>query len=133
VAHITELKLSFATLAKLDNGKADRLFQYHLQKVAADMAARPGDATVRKVTFELILKPICDADTGDIEGAAVEIECKSKVPIFRTRKYQMKVQQNGLLFNADFPDQPNQPSVLQGLENPNETDDEDEDDDNDGD
>src|SRR5262245_25100673 len=115
MANITELALDFTNLAKLDGGRVDRLLRHHLQKIATDMIARPGDATARKVTLEFVMKPIADADSGDLDGCHVEIECKSKIPIFRTKKYQMKVQQNGLLFNADFPDQPRQPSVLAGL------------------
>jgi hypothetical protein len=111
MARLTELQLDFTNLAKLDNGRVDRLLRFHLQRIAQDCLSRPGDANNRKVTLEFSVKPMCSPD-GECEGVHVEIEAKSKTPVYRTKKYEMRVSNSGLLFNADFPDSINQQSLL---------------------
>ncbi len=125
MARLTELSLDFTNLAKLDNGRVDRLLRFHLQKIANDLLSRPGDGTARKVTLEFTIKPICSPEN-ECESCRVEIEAKSKIPVFRTKPYEMRVANNGLLFNADFPDSPNQQSLYPAPEG-QESDEDDED------
>lgn len=108
---IQELPLNFANLATIDNGKVDKLLRFHLQRIAADLLARPGLDTQRKIVLEIGFVPVSD-DEGECDGAKVEIEAKSKIPVYRTKTYQMRVVNNGMLFNQDFPDSIDQPSLL---------------------
>lgn len=56
--------------------------------------------------------PTADPDTGECDGCKVEIEAKSKVPLYRTKAYEMRVTNAGMTFNRDFPDSRDQPSLL---------------------
>ena len=108
---IQELPLNFQNLATIDNGKVDKLLRFHLQRIAADLQARPGNDSPRKISLELSFVPIKN-DEAECEGAKVEIEAKSKIPVYRTKTYEMRVVNNGMLFNQDFPDAIDQPSLL---------------------
>ena len=108
---IQELPLNFANLATMDNGKVDKLLKFHLQRIATDLLARAGDDSSRKVTIEFSFKPIMGSE-GECEGVKAEIEAKSKIPVYRTKTYEMRVVNNGMLFNQDFPDAIDQPSLL---------------------
>ena len=113
---IQELSLTFENLAQVDNGKVDKLLKFHMQNVSRDLMARPGDSSERKISVEFHFKPVMD-DTGECECAKVEIDVKSKVPIYRTKPYEMRVVNGGVLFNRDFPDSHRQQSLLEGTEN----------------
>jgi hypothetical protein len=111
MAKIQELPLNFANLATIDSGKVDKLLRFHLQRIAADLQARAGTRNPRKLVLEFSFVPISD-EIGDCEGCKVEIEAKSKIPVYRTKTYEMRVVNNGMLFNQDFPDSKDQPSLL---------------------
>ena len=103
-------QLSFDSLAELDDGRINRLVKHHLARIASDVIDRPADKTARKVTIDFIVKPIIQPD-GECDEAAVEIECKSKIPTYRTKKYTMRATKGGLAFNRDFPDELDQTSL----------------------
>lgn len=100
---VEEVQLNFANLTELDSGKINLLVQKHLALVAQDCMNRPGDKTKRKVVLEFYAEPILEED-GQCERCKLEIECKSKVPTFRSRRFEMRVSKGGFLFNKDFPD-----------------------------
>lgn len=110
------VELDFTNLARLDEGRIDKLLRYHLQRIAMDCVARPGDNTARKVTLEFVAKPVIDPDTGECMESRLEIECKSKMPTHRSKPYSMLVSNQGFKFNQDFPDEVDQPSLYQGDE-----------------
>lgn len=103
--------LSFETLPALDE-KLVLLLRKHLANVAQDCISRPGDETARKVCLEFIFKPTRDPDTGECDVVNCEVECKSKVPIYRSRVYPMRVHKSGFLFNRDFPEELDQPPLF---------------------
>lgn len=94
-------KLSFATLEQLD-GKLPALLDKHLQAIANDVMNRPADPTSRKVVVEFNFTPVCDPN-GECEDVNLVVECKSKVPVFRSRAFQMRVTRGGIGFNGDDP------------------------------
>ncbi len=110
MARIRELTLDLANLASLDDGKVNRLLRFHLQRIAQDLMARPGEPSARKLTLQISFKPIASQE-GECESAHCEIEAKSSIPIYRTKPYQMRVANGGMSFNQDFPDSIDQPSL----------------------
>lgn len=107
-----EVLLDFTNLGHLDEERINRLLKFHISNIARDCINRPGDKTKRKVTLEFYVSPIPDPDTGEATTAGVQIECKSKVPVFRSKRYEMRLSNAGLTFNADFPDDIDQPSLF---------------------
>jgi len=99
-----EVQLGFDSLVELDNGVIDGTLKKHLAAIAADCINRPSDDSKRKVTLEFTVEPVFDHQTLSCETCKVEIECKSKVPVHRSKPYEMRVTRSGLLFNQDFPD-----------------------------
>lgn len=95
---------NFENLAHLDDGRIDKLLKAHVARATQDCLDRPGDKTKRHVTLKISIEPIID-DSGQCESTHVEIECLSKVPVFRSRTYEMRATKAGMLFNADFPDE----------------------------
>lgn len=99
--------LDFSSIAELDDGRINRVLQYHLQRCAADCVNRPNDKSKRKVTLDFTIEPVLDIN-GDLESARIEIECKSKVPVHRTKPYEALVDSKGFRINRDFPDSADQ-------------------------
>lgn len=95
-------KLTFDTLPQLD-GKLEPLLDKHLQAVAHDCINRPTDPTVRTVVIEFRFTPVADPQTGECDDVDLVVEAKSKVPVFKTRGYRMRVTRGGMGFNADDP------------------------------
>jgi hypothetical protein len=95
-------KLTFDTLPQLD-GKLSPLLDKHLAQVANDCINRPADPTARKVVIEFVFTPVLDPQTGECEDVDLVVEAKSKVPVFKTRGYRMRVTRGGMGFNADDP------------------------------
>ena len=94
------VQLKFATLADLADGTIDVLLQKQLARIAADCLDRPGDKTKRVVMLEFIPEPVVGQD-GGCDHAKLTIECKAKVPVHRTRPYEMQATKAGFLFNVD--------------------------------
>lgn len=109
-----EVSLDFDNLAALDEGRINALLRHHVARIAADCISRPLDKSARKVTLDFIVKPEVDPQTGECDSAFVEIECKSKVPTYRSKTYQMRLSNRGLLFNVDFPDSIDQQPLYKG-------------------
>lgn len=116
---VQEVPLNFETLTELDSGKINMLVTRHLALIANDCMNRPGDKNKRKVTLEFYAEPILEED-GQCERCKIEVECKSKVPTFRSRRFEMRVTKGGFLFNKDFPSELDQPSLYDNLNAPDE-------------
>lgn len=113
MATINEVPLVFEHLAELDDGRIDLLFKKHVARITADCIDRPSDDSKRTVTLEIHATPILSKDDGICETVHVEIECKSKVPTYRSRKFEMRATKGQLLFfNRDFPEDLDQPSMF---------------------
>lgn len=118
---VQEVPLDFAHLESIDDGKVNALLKFHLQRAAQDCQSRPGDKTKRKVTLEFSVVPVAD-ETGQAFEAHVQIEVKSRVPTHRTKAFEMRLGRNGFVYNQDFPDDLDQPSLFpqRDDENPGE-------------
>lgn len=112
MSKVIEVDLNFSNLKHLDEGRIDKLLMHHLGNIARDCINRPNDKKEREVHLVFRAKPEPDPDTGDAVSAAVEIECKSKVPVYRSRKFQMRLKNGGFTYNQDFPDDLKQPSLF---------------------
>jgi len=119
-----EVLLDFSNLANLDKGKLNNLLKFHLERSAADCVARPFEKGARKVKLEFTITPAPDDDEQILERADVRIECKSSVPTYKSRKYEMRVGKAGFKFNSDFPDKLDQAPLPFGGEEEREDDDE---------
>ncbi|TWT63161.1 hypothetical protein [Rubinisphaera italica] len=89
---IQERDLTFESLEAMSDGRIAMLLKRHLQNVAADCMNRPHDKAKRKVVLEFIFVPVPDVDDMTVcDRVDMEIECKSKVPTFRTKVIQRAV------------------------------------------
>lgn len=104
-------RLTFASLGELD-GTLEALLQKHLAGIANDCINRPEDSTARKVVIEFAFVPKFNAQTRDCDDVDTTVEVKSKVPVYRTPSYRLRVNRSGFAFNADFPDAPDQQSLF---------------------
>lgn len=118
---VQELDLTFGALDQIDSGKIALLLKRHLANVAQDCVNRPSDDAKRKVTMEFTFTPVLDPDTRECETVKCQIECKSKVPTFRSKKYEMRVHKTGFAFNRDFPDDLDQPPLFDDSHDPGES------------
>lgn len=113
---VQHVDLTFESLEELDNGRIAVLLKRHLANIAQDCMNRPTDASKRKVALEFNFTPIPDPETRECDSVAVEIECRSKVPVYRSRVFQMSVHRTGFVFNRDFPDHLDQQPLFEDEE-----------------
>lgn len=109
----TLLKLTLEGMSKLDECKVEKMLSFHLERIAKDLQARPGDRNKREVSMVIFAKPIPEED-GSCESASIEIEVKSKIPTHVSKPYQMKIDRAGFQFNEDFPDELESQSLFNG-------------------
>ena len=106
---IQEVNLTFQSIEVLANGKIAALLKRHMQNVAMDCMNRPHDKNKRKVTLEFLFSPVPDTEDQNLcDHVDCEIECKSKLPTFRSATMQMRPHASGFIFNQDFPEDLNQ-------------------------
>lgn len=107
LANVERLQLTIETLAELDNGIVSAQVIRHLQRLAHDCMDRPGDKTKRKATLEFSFEPVCD-QSGQADSVNCTVEIKSKIPVHRSKSYEMGLSKAGFVFNRDVPDSLNQ-------------------------
>jgi hypothetical protein len=103
-------KLRLDTLQQLDP-RIEMLFQKHLQNIASDCIHRPGEKATRRLILEFFVEPDVDPDTGECDRVKIAVEGKSKVPVFRTKTFQMDASKDGFRFNSQVPENLDQPSL----------------------
>ena len=103
MGEIKLVPLGFRSLEEIDDGRQSAAFRKHMARIAQDCMDRPGDSTARVVTLTLSIKPVT-GDDGQCESCFVEMEQRSKVPVQRSRPFEMQVTKGGLAFNQEFPD-----------------------------
>lgn len=108
---VQEVPLNFENLKNLNEGRIDKLLKTHLARAAQDCIDRPADKTAREVIMKFTFKPEFDTQTQEAETASCEIECKTRVPVYRTKKFQMRLSNKGFMYNADFPNAIDQPPL----------------------
>lgn len=103
MSRVERVQLSIETLAELDGGIVAEQAVRHLQRLAQDCMDRPGDKTKRKATLEFSFEPVCDQQ-GNAETVRCEVEIKSRVPVHRSKTYEMGLTKAGFVFNRDVPE-----------------------------
>jgi|GEM_PF-4360451 len=109
---IQEVPVDFANLSQLDNGKMDVLLRSQLALIARDCINRPGDKRKRTLSLIFTAVPVPDPETLDCERVKLVVQCKSRVPDFQSRPYEMRPTNQGFHFNQDFPDRLDQQPLL---------------------
>ncbi len=110
---IQEMNLTFESLEDLYDGRIAMVLKRHMAMVARDCMNRPGDKTKRKVTLEFGFTPVPDPDDMSVcERVDCQLECKSKLPVHRSRPIQMRPHETGFIFNQDFPEDISQQSLF---------------------
>ena len=101
-------------LENLDLGKASVAFNRQIRRIAEDCLDRPGDVNPRKVTLEIVAKPVTN-DDGSCERVKLQIQVASKIPSYRTRVYDLGLRKNGVLvFSEDSPENIDQTTFFDG-------------------
>ncbi len=108
---IKTITLDFENLKHLDHGLLNAMLKEHLKRIALDCLDRPHDKKERLVSLDFRAVPVMGNDR-ECDHVKISVECKSKVPVFRTTEFQMKPTVGGFLFNQDFPNELQQPSLL---------------------
>lgn len=101
--------LRLDTLSDMD-ARIEGLFQKHLAVIRADCENRPNDESPRKLTLEFSCVPIAEA--GELDEVEVNISAKSVVPVYKTKAFRLKPTRDGLKFNADIPEELDQPALM---------------------
>ena len=90
----------------------DAVFQKIIRDLARDCELRPYDSGVRTCGLKFKLTPVLDLSSGELDDIEFEVEGKPGIPIYRTRKTQLRSDQGRLFFNRDIPDELDQPPLL---------------------
>ncbi|HMQ20993.1 MAG TPA: hypothetical protein PKE00_00790 [Planctomycetota bacterium] len=111
-------KFSMGTLLAIDGGRIREAFEMTLAQCEQDMADRPGVKAARKVTLTITLTPDVDEE-GNLCAATVGFDVTLSMPKRKSRDYAMRAEPNrGLWFNEYAPENPNQRTVDEGLNDP---------------
>ena len=95
--------LTLENLEHLDFGIAREAFNQQIKRVAMDCLDRPGCTDLRKVTLEVVVRPVKEQTT--CEHVDVRVKVRSSIPEYHTQPYNMKVRANGFfVFSEDSPD-----------------------------
>lgn len=98
-------QLDYYALSVMDHGIPNQMFKNEMKKISMDLIDRKGDATARKVTIEVTLKPVLDP-AGNLCHINGEVDIKAKVPPYRTETYQFAAtEKEGLFVNTESPKQ----------------------------
>lgn len=117
------LKLSFETLGDLDKGRLGKVLEKHIKTVKQDCYNRPCDASGKPADREILIKlkitPRLErGDLGEVNlaGVTCETEIASKIPKHVSNPVKMNVSNDGLFFNPDDNTNPDQMSLLDGVD-----------------
>jgi hypothetical protein len=92
--------LTLEEIATHDAGRIGRLVQKHLAHLSHDCHDRDFDKSPRKLRIEISFRP-----QPNDNPAQMEIEVYSKVPVYRSAAYPVRVRAGGgFLFNREVPD-----------------------------
>ena len=104
-------QLTYETLPDLEDGRGVAAFNSLLKRAITDCMDRPGEPKTRKVTLQIDLMPVVDADMTCTE-VKMQILAKCGLPDYATRVYSTgaRKSQSGpmLVFNEDSPMNVNQ-------------------------
>ena len=91
-------------LAQIDGGRIGVLFQHHLRRIVGDLEDRPANRTPRKMEIVLEFTPDSAADDGLLDGAKMDVQIRTKVPVHRSKVLDFGVRDGELRFNETSPD-----------------------------
>jgi hypothetical protein len=98
-----QVKLSLASLAKLDMGKIDMTFSRHMQVIVRDCQSRPADKKARKVRLTLFVVPVAD-ELGQMSDILISFKMANSMPDSQSKSYVMAARPDGaVIFNPDNP------------------------------
>ena len=100
---IEQQELTFATLPEVDPTIAV-LFKKLMRDLYRDCENRPYDDTARTCALKFKLVPVLDESTGELDYIDLVCEGKPSIPVYRTGKVQIRVNQGRGYFNRDLPD-----------------------------
>lgn len=92
-----------ADIESMGRGEVGVLVRQMLEAAKKDCLERPTLENARKIQVTVLLTPT-PADSGELEEIGVEVECKSSVPVSRTRRWSCGLGKDGLVYNDLAPD-----------------------------
>lgn len=112
-------KFTLRTFAELDRGKMGLLVDKFLDRAVADVRDRPGVDKAREVTLKIRIKPgELEPGYAVLEDFKVGFQVTSTVPAHKSTDYSMAADKSGkLLFNSHAPENPNQRTIDDELNN----------------
>lgn len=96
---------------QIDSGKVAIATNHAIAAAVADCSDRPGDKAPRKVTLELLLRPVLDKDLGAFDTISVQARFAVTIPKRQTAEYPMLVHGDWLMFEPESPLDPRQASI----------------------
>ena len=111
MAQIKMEELTLQTVMDLDP-TIGAVFSKIMHDLARDCENRPYDSKARTCALKFCLTPVLDEATGALDYIEFETEGKPGIPVYRTRKAQLRSDQGHLFFNRDLPDAIDQQSLF---------------------
>jgi hypothetical protein len=106
------VRISGTSPISSNDGKVAVLLKRALERVQYDCRDRPRDKTKRTVILEFTIVPVVRRDEHELDHCLMSVQCKCKLPEYRTDLYQLKADAGGFQFNRDFAGELNQASLL---------------------
>lgn len=104
-------QLTIHTLGNLDDAKTGVAFATHLKRAADDCYDRPVDNRPRKVTIQIELVPVPEAN-GDCGEVNADVKITSTIPPHQTKTLSLGLRHNGMLVHrTESPHNVNQPGL----------------------
>ena len=95
--------LTLEEIAKIDGGRISACFQRELRRCVEDIDDRPADKRDREITITFKLTPEAGEADGLLDGAKLQAQVCSKVPSYRSKKYDFGVRDGQLRFSTSSP------------------------------
>jgi hypothetical protein len=116
------VKLNFQNMSELDKGRLGLVLKKHIETVQYDCVNRPSDSSGKPQTRSLLIQfdfvPQAETDEFGVircAGTVCEVTVKSKLPPHKSNPIRMLPGKDGFYFNPDFPNDPQQKSLLTGV------------------
>lgn len=103
-------KFAMATMAEIDGGRIREAFDQALRRCEIDCKDRPGDGAARVVNMTVRLTPVLDVD-GEMNSVDIQFQVKDSVPTRKSKVYNMRSTEGGLLFNELAPEDVRQATI----------------------
>lgn len=85
-------------LGKLGNGLLNEMFRQEMERITDDVITRPGVDKPRKMTIEIMVRPIM-GQAGSLESVAMSYAVNSGMPKQQSDEIQMLCSKGQLTFN----------------------------------